>query len=31
MGWFRSPPEDMRSLMQAAGFRGGDRPIELFA
>ncbi len=31
MSWFRAPPEDMRSLMRACGFAGGDSPVEAFA
>jgi len=30
MNWFRPPPADMRSLMRACGFAGGDAPIEAF-
>ncbi len=28
--WFRAPPDDMRELMRACGFPGGDRPVEVF-
>jgi RluA family pseudouridine synthase len=30
MSWFRPPPQDMRLLMRACGFVGGEAPVDLF-
>lgn len=30
VAWFRPPPGDMRALMQALGWRGFDRPTDVF-